>query len=141
MANYMKVTYTAGWIIIIGLILMLICAIIIGIKEAIIAHMESKYGCKEVDEFDELETANEAYNRLFAQYENVFDENIRLTAEKTTLERKNRRLENTCKDLEAENARLKSEREATPDLKQETKQEGYVDPKTFLFGHVETPNE
>ena len=126
MENYMKVTYTASWIIIIGLILMIVLAVVGAIKQAVIAHVEKKYGCEEVDEFEELETANEAYNRLFMQYENLFDQNNRLIAEQTALERKCRRLQNTCDDLETENIRLKGERE-----------QGANDPKICGYGHIE----
>ena len=133
----MKVTYTASWIIIIGLVLIVVSAIIVAVKE-VIAHASEN---EEVDEFKELETANEAYNRLFVQYEDVFDQNNHLIAEKATLERKCRRLQNTCNDLEAENTRLKAESEAMSEPKEETKQEGYIEPSTFLFGHVETPNK
>lgn len=141
MGNYMKVTYTASWIIIIALILIIISAVVVAVKETVFAYMERKYGCEEVNEFTELETANEAYNRLFVQYEDVFDQNNHLIAEKATLERKCRRLQNTCNDLEAENARLKAERESTSEKASEPKQEDYTDPTTFLFGHMETPNE
>ena len=141
MENYAEITYTASWIIILVAIFIVGGELISTIVEAIISHKKRKDGSQEVNEFVELETANEAYNRLFVQYEDVFDQNNHLIAEKATLERKCRRLQNTCNDLEAENARLKAEHEAMSEPKEETKQEGYIEPSTFLFGHVETPNE
>lgn len=137
MANYMKITYTASWIIIIFLLITVVFLAVIAFKEVFLR----KYGHEEVDEFDELETANEACNRLFQQYENLFEQNLRVEAENTTLLCKCRRLQNTCDDLEAENLRLKSEREETSENSTESKKQGYTDPATFIFGHIDNPKE
>lgn len=127
MKAYMVVTFVASLLIILDVIVTLLYIVVKLIKKAVIALMEKKYGCEEIGEFEELETANEAYNRLFAQYEDLFDENNHNIAELVTLERKYRRLQNTCNDLLVENARLKGERE----------QDDVNDPKVCGYGHIE----
>ena len=131
MEDYMEITYTASWIIILVAIIIVVAEVIATIAKIVISYKKRKYGCVEVDEFEDLETANEAYNRLFMQYENLFDQNNRLIAEKTALERKCRRWQNTCEDFEAENTRLKGERE----------QGNANDPKVCGYGHIEQSEE
>ena len=128
MQSYMVVTYVAGWVIIVGTVILVISGIVEAIKKAVVAHMERKYGCTEIEEFDDLEMANEAYDRLFAQYEDLFDQNNHLVAENATLERRVRRLENTCDDLESENECLRKCFCPAPPS----------EPKTYEYGHVET---